>query len=246
MDSVERSMLDSRDHRGRKNRPMSEPAGNVLPIYFVADESGSMADQIDELNAGLASLLDAMAMQSVAAAKIRLSVVGFSDDAVCHLPVSDLREVERMPRLAVRGSTSYVAAFEYLRRTIPTDIATLRSAGYAVHRPAVFFLSDGLPNDGDQWEASLARLTGPDFPQRPNIVAFGIGTADPKVIVAIASKPDFAFQAAAGSDTGLAIAKFSEALTHSIVTSGQSLASGQAELQGTRPEGFVMAIDLLD
>ena len=36
------------------------PIARVLPIYFVADESGSMYPHVGELNQGLVSLLDAM------------------------------------------------------------------------------------------------------------------------------------------------------------------------------------------
>ena len=39
-----------------------EPRGNILPIYFVADESGSMGPDIAELNSGLQSLLNEIRM----------------------------------------------------------------------------------------------------------------------------------------------------------------------------------------
>jgi uncharacterized protein YegL len=61
---------------------MVEPKGSILLVYFVADESGSMGRNIDELNEGLASLHDSLQRESFAAAKIRLSVIGFSDTAV--------------------------------------------------------------------------------------------------------------------------------------------------------------------
>ena len=37
-----------------------EPRGTILPVYFVADESASMAPHIGELNDGLLSLQDAL------------------------------------------------------------------------------------------------------------------------------------------------------------------------------------------
>jgi uncharacterized protein YegL len=219
---------------------MSAPEASVLPIYFVADCSGSMAGEpIAEVNKGLASLLDALQSESMAAAKVRFCVIGFDSLARCHLEPEDLRNLESMPTLAAGGTTSYAAAFGELYRRLPTDVSNLKGAGYIVNRPAAFFLSDGVPNPGDGWEGVHASLTSPDFKQRPNVLAFGIGDADAETIKRVASKPDFAFVAARGVDTGQAIAKFIEALTNSVITSGRALASGQAALPIEKPEGFI-------
>lgn len=218
---------------------MNEPTGKVLPIYFVADESYSMKDDIGELNRGLVSLLDALQGQSMAAAKIRFCVIGFAADVVCHLEMSDLRTIERMPTLTTRGSTSYRAALIELRSRIPRDIAQLKHDGYVVHRPAVFFLTDGAPNDDDGWEESYAELTDPEFGQRPNILAFGIGDANAEVIKRVATAEQYAFIAAKGVDTGTAVVEFSKALTESMILSGHAVASGEAKVILEKPKGFI-------
>ncbi len=224
---------------------MGEPAGNVLPIYFVADESGSMAGDIGELNQGLLSLLDALQGEAMAAAKVRFCVMGFADDARCYLEPADLRDLESMPTLSARGSTSYAAAFRALRDRIPQDISNLKSQGFMVNRPAVFMLTDGEPNH-DGWESPYGDLTGEGFAQRPNILAFGIGNADASVIKQVATKDEYAFIAAAGVDTGKAIAEFIKALTQSVISSGQALASGQAALPVEKPDGFIsLAVDVV-
>ncbi len=224
---------------------VGEPAGNVLPIYFVADESGSMAGDIGELNQGLLSLLDALQGEAMAAAKVRFCVMGFADDARCYLEPADLRDLESMPTLSARGSTSYAAAFRALRDRIPQDISNLKSQGFMVNRPAVFMLTDGEPNH-DGWESPYGDLTGEGFAQRPNILAFGIGNADASVIKQVATKDEYAFIAAAGVDTGKAIAEFIKALTQSVISSGQALASGQAALPVEKPDGFIsLAVDVV-
>lgn len=221
---------------------MSEPKATILPVYFVADESYSMSNDVDDLNAGLASLLDALQGESMAAAKVRFCILGFSDTAACYLEPADLRQVEAMPELTARGSTSFASAFDALTTRIPQDIARLKSDGYLVNRPAVFFLTDGAPNPRDGWEAAHARLTS--FAARPNILAFGIGQANADVIRRVATSPNYAFITAAGTDTGVAISKFITALTQSVINSGQALASGQASLQVEKPENFVsLAVD---
>ncbi|WP_203217767.1 vWA domain-containing protein [Nocardia terpenica] len=216
---------------------MTEPKATILPVYFVADESYSMADDIEDLNSGLASLLDALHLASMAAAKVRFCVVGFSDTAVCHLEPTDLRNIDEMPRLTARGSTSFAAAFAALTARIPADIVELKADGYLVNRPAVFFLTDGAPNSGDPWQAARTRLT--EFAAHPNILAFGIGQANAEVIRQVATSPRFAFITATGTDTGAAISTFITALTQSVINSGQALASGHTSLQIQKPDNFL-------
>lgn len=218
---------------------MSEPAGNVLPVYFVADESGSMAGDIDQLNLGLVNLLDALHAESMAAAKVRFCVIGFADDAICYLEPSDLRDVEQMPRLDARGTTSYASVLRELHERIPRDVERLKADGYLVNRPAVFFLTDGVPNAGDGWREIYASLTDASFRARPNILAFGMGHADPDVVRHLATSEEYAFVTAAGVDTGKAIVSFVTALTQSVISSGHALASGDAELPVEKPEGFI-------
>lgn len=226
---------------------MVEPAGTVLPVYFVADCSGSMSGApIAEVNKGMSSLLDALQSESMAASKVRFCIIGFDDSALCHMEPTDLRHIESMPTLSAGGTTSYAAAFGALYQRLPLDVQDLKSQNYLVNRPAVFFLSDGAPNGGDGWEGIHGNLVAPDFRQRPNILSFGIGQADAATIKRVASKPEYAFAVAAGVDTGEAIAKFIEALTKSMITSGLALASGQGSLQIEKPEGYIsLAVDTI-
>jgi uncharacterized protein YegL len=217
---------------------MDEPKATILPVYFIADESNSMSNDIGELNRGLKSLLDALESEAMAASKVRFAVIGFADDAICYLPPTDLRRVETMPTLSARGGTSFTAAFDELTTRIPSDIHALKEQNYLVNRPAAFFLTDGEPNSGDGWEEALARLQS--IKARPNILAFGIGQADADVIRKVATKPEYAFIAAEGADTGKAISNLIQSLTQSVISSGSSLAAGQgAPLQIEQPPGFI-------
>lgn len=222
---------------------MVEPKGSILLVYFVADESGSMGRNIAELNDGLASLHDALQRESFAAARVRLSVIGFSETAFTYLEPADLRLLDGMPKLEAQTLTSYAAAFDQLAYRIGVDIPGLKAQGYTVHRPAVFFLTDGLPNGNEDWRSVRANLLAQ--PAAPNILAFGIGDADAATVSELATKPNFAFVAARGVDTGAAISEFLTSLTQSVISSGQALASGSAELQFEKPEGFTLAVDVV-
>ena len=220
-----------------------EPLGTLLPVYFVADESASMGPHIGELNHGLLSLQDAMQRDSFAAAKVRFSVIGFSDGAFTYLEPADLRSAPQLPELTAQGGTSYCAAFEELAYRISVDMPRLKGHGFGVHRPVVFFLTDGAPTDRQDWRAVRTRLLSQ--PAAPNILSFGIGEADPAVVGEIATKAEFALVADRRMDTGAAITEFLTSLTQSVISSGNAVASGSAELQFDRPEGFTLAVDLI-
>lgn len=220
-----------------------ERTGAILPIYFVADESASMSHLVGELNQGLVSLQDALQRESFAAAKVRFSVIGFSDDAFTYLEPADLRTAPHLPELTSRGRTSYCAAFQELIYRISVDVPRLKSYGFSVFRPAVFFLTDGAPTDQDDWRAVRTELLSQ--PAAPNILSFGIGDANPAIVHEIATRPEFALMAAHGVDTGVAITEFVASLTQSVISSGNAVASGSAELQFDKPEGFTLAVDLI-
>lgn len=224
---------------------MADNRGHLLPVYVLADESGSMTRHAAELNSGLASLCAALRSEPMIAAKVRLSVIGFSDGVAVRLSLADLRSTEILPELQIGGTTNYEAAFEDLLTRIPADVEALKKDGYLVHRPAVFFLSDGQPNPGN-WPDPHARLTDKTTtPAAPNIIACGVGQVDPTTILEVATHDDFAFVAVKAADIGASIAKFFVALTSSVIHSGQSLRSASPELVIEKPDGFHMAIDVV-
>src|SRR5436305_2822669 len=118
------------DQFGESGCRVVEPQGSILLVYFVADESGSMGRNIDELNAGLSSLHDSLQRESFAAARVRLSVIGFSDTAFTYLEPADLRVLQGMPVLTAQSLTSFAAAFDQLTYRIRVDIPSLKAQGY--------------------------------------------------------------------------------------------------------------------
>ncbi|MFL6114067.1 MAG: vWA domain-containing protein, partial [Catenulispora sp.] len=166
----------------------------------------------------------------------------FSDDVRVHLAVADMRVETNLPRVTVRGGTSYGAAFNDLAARIPADVEFLRSQGYKVHRPVVFFLSDGQPTDFN-WRRALAKLDKDHMKAAPNIIACGMGSAERKTIAEVATRPEFGFIAAKGTDLGRAISEFFQALTTSLIASSQALGSSDPRLVVTPPEGFTVVLD---
>jgi uncharacterized protein YegL len=226
--------------------PVPAPAGTVigqvLPMYFLGDESHSMAgDPIAAVNQGLIDLRDEVAKHPLIGKKVRFGIITFADTAETRLELSELSEDLVLPTLAPRGrGTSYASALEALRQTIPADVALLKGSGYQVHRPTVFFLSDGQPTDkSEKWRARLDELKDPGFRERPNVMAFGVGDADPDVIRELASAPRYGFMMTAGASTAGAIAEFAASMLNSMVASAERLDRGEQTIEFEKPEGFV-------
>lgn len=225
---------------------MADIKGQLLPVYIAADESGSMEPQAGELDAGMTSLHRALRGDPMVAAKMRLTVLGFSDRVSLRLPLADIRETPTPPRMRIGGTTSYRAVFEDLIRRIPADVEALKKQDYIVHRPVVFFLSDGAPNQGEDWTTPHATLTNRATTQSaPNIIACGVGDADAATILKVATQSQFAFVSMPGADIGAAISKFFIALTTSIVVSVPTFSTQNPTLVIDRPEQFTMAIDVV-
>jgi uncharacterized protein YegL len=223
----------------------AEPRARLLPVYVLADESHSMGRHVVELNRGLSQLHEALLSQPMAAAKVRFSIIGFSDDVKVRMSLADLRHTDRLPRLISRGRTHYGKAFADLRRRLPADVRRLKAQGFAVHRPAVFMLTDGQPND-TRWREQHRRLIDHEVtPGAPNVIACGVGSAHPETILELATRREFAFVALGGVDIGVAIADFCTALTHSIIRSAPARSAGPARLVVEQPAGFEMAIDVV-
>jgi uncharacterized protein YegL len=221
---------------------MQETRGDVIPIYFVGDESHSMENLIGQLNEALSKLRDAAAKQPAMGERVRFGIVTFAGDALCRLELYPLAHDIEMPTLACRdGGTSYHSVFVDLRQRLPADVATLKAAGYTVRRPLVFFLSDGQPTDEPEaaWRDSLEELKSKEFRERPHILAFGLGEARADTIRDVASAPQYAWKQADGTSAANAIAEFGRSLIESISKSADALARGGDDIHVPEPEGFV-------
>jgi uncharacterized protein YegL len=206
----------------------------ILPFYVVCDQSYSMADHLDALNDGLTQLHAAVGTDPVVADKTRFCLIGFSGTAEVLQPLCRPSDVIGLVGLATQAATSFGEAFTLLRETIDKDVAALRAEAHQVYRPAVFFLSDGHPTDPVTWPAAYERLVDPDWPARPNIIAFGIGDADAATIGRIGTFQ--AFMSHGGVSPAAALHGFARALTTSVVRSG---GDGELVLRvPTQVEGF--------
>ncbi len=210
-----------------------EVGSRLLPFYVVLDVSYSMGGaKLDALNTILPAVVDAITENPILADKVRLCLIDFSDDARVRMPLCDVLAQEDLPTLTVRGATSWAAAFRLLRSEIEANVHQLKADGYQVHRPAVFFLTDGLPTDtGHEWRAAFADLVGQKA--YPNIIPFGVSDADPRELQAVifpngGPKQMRMYLMDEGADAGKAISALAEVLVTSVLASGHSMSMGSS------------------
>ncbi len=206
----------------------------LLPFYVVVDVSYSMSGRkLQSANTIMPEIVDAIAQNPILSDKVRIGLVDFSDDARVQLPLCDVLEPSlTLPTLKVRGSTSYVAAFNLLRSEIAANIKQLKVDGYKVHRPAVFFLSDGEPTDKESaWKAAFADLVGDKA--YPNVIPFGVDDADARTLQALihpstGEKQMQMYLMEKGEDAAKAITSMAEIMITSVISSGHSMSQGQS------------------
>jgi uncharacterized protein YegL len=208
----------------------------VLPFYVLADVSYSMTQRIDgvspldQLNKLVLELKDALDENPILGDKVRFALVDFSDDAQTQIPLCDLMKVDThaIPVLQARGGTSFAAAFTTLRQQIDADVLQLKADGHKLHRPVVFFLTDGEPTDPDgDWQRAFADLTDPDFRARPNVVPFGVGDARKALLDQLAYPPAKmrSYVAKDGANPADAIRSMAELLISSVIASANAIAA---------------------
>lgn len=189
---------------------------HVLPLYLVYDESLSMMDHVDTLNDGLRELYGAVGADPAFAERVHICLIGFSEVPVLRRPLRRATDVPEDVSVRVeQAASNFGAVFTFLRRTITEDVRLLGSRDHRLHRPAVFFLSDGQPTDPVTWPPAFAALTDPAWVASPNVVAFGIGDADPAVIARIGTCR--AFIGRDGVSPGTALRALSRLLVESVV-----------------------------
>jgi uncharacterized protein YegL len=202
-----------------------------LPTYLVLDTSSSMEEHTELLNECLRSVHRAAYQDPDVSAFAHMSIIVFNSDPFLVLEMTDIRKVKKLPRLACSGLTEYAKAFNLVRERIDVDVPALVAANRHVLRPAVFFMTDGLPTDGMDpdakepnadhriWKASLNRLVDENWERHPHVVTFGFGQANESVLGMIATLRAFLAENPAGEDESESLKKVFTTLIKTLTAS---------------------------
>jgi len=216
---------------------MVRSGGRLLPFYLLIDVSASMASdgKLDAAEAIMPAIVEALARNPALQDKVRFGLVDFAGTASVRLPLCDVvRDGVGRPALTARDGTRYAAAFTVLRQQIEADVARLKADGFVVHRPTVWFISDGAPaDDPADWQAAFERLTtGKVY---PNVIPCGLDTTRPDVMGALvhpATGPrrTALYMMEPGSYPAKAVTSIAEIIISSAIQSGYRLGHGNPGL----------------
>jgi uncharacterized protein YegL len=208
----------------------------VMPFYIVCDVSGSMCGDMAVLNAGITDLCQEIMKDPVADDLSMLSIIAFDDTARTVVPLDFPTAVKLQP-LSCGGLTNYTSAFQEFHRAFEVDRKRLRGEGKRVHRPCVFFLTDGEPTSTDHGQV-FQQLFGYDPATRqgnaayPYLTPFGFRQATEATMKALAY-PNFGEKKGRYflAKQGVAISQLLKAMAGMIATS--VLSSSASATTGT-------------
>lgn len=142
-----------------------------LPVYIVADCSGSMAgDPIESVKSGIRSLHSELMGDPSAVESAFLSVITFDSSARQIVPLTDLQSFIP-PELTAGGTTALGAALKTLMSCIDTEVRTTTGEQKGDWKPLIFLLTDGNPTDS--WQAAADEMKA----RRVNVIAVACGEA---------------------------------------------------------------------
>ncbi|MGH3904518.1 MAG: vWA domain-containing protein [Pseudonocardiaceae bacterium] len=225
--------------------PAAAHRPDVIPIYVVIDRSTAVQPCVNELNAGLNSLFDALIAEPAVGGAVRLSVIGYADEVDIRLELATVQPGTERVQLSAHGPAHYAAAFEQLLDSIPRDVEQLKSQQPNVRRPQVLFLSGAQPTDESRWSSVYQRLVDRNQQRyAPEIVACGVGAARPETIARVATRRELAF-IAESAVLPTSVEQYFVFVTQQIVAYGRSVLDGLPGPVIFAPDGFRPACDLV-
>lgn len=214
----------------------------VVPVYVVVDESVSHPGYVEALNAGFGELPALVSRNPEESAAIRLALIGYAEDVAVRIPMTRITQASLVPAVQARVGCRLAPLLADLRDRITADVERFKAHELDVSRPTVVVLSATGVTDGGLWPAEHARLTDrAAFRYAPNIVACGVGRADPGLVAGLASRPGQAFVAAGGEDLESSVRAFTAFVARFIASWSHDSLTGQASGALDRPAGFAEA-----
>jgi uncharacterized protein YegL len=144
-----------------------------LPVYILADRSGSMSGEaIVAVNQGLQFLKNDLENEPRAVESIWISVISFGGRASVDVPLTELLSFIP-PTLNADGSTPLGEALRLLNQAIDHDIILGSGQHTGDYKPLVFLFTDGEPTD--EWRSAAHDVKQRAQAKTANIIAIGCG-----------------------------------------------------------------------
>lgn len=156
-----------------------------LPVYLLLDISGSMqGTKIVAVNNGVTLIYQELMGDPRSASTVHISVITFAEQAY-QMPMVPITQFTP-PQLSASGSTALGGALHLLNESLDRDLIANQPGRKGDYKPLVFLLTDGMPTD--HWNDEATRLSARQSSKPVNVIGLAIGDdADEAVIRQIAS-----------------------------------------------------------
>jgi len=144
------------------------------PLVLLVDTSGSMANDLPDVAAGLASLRAALVRDTVARNRVELVVVTFGGTVTVHGDFGEAAVFEP-PTLSASGDTPMAAAITQALDLLEAKKQAYRASGLDYYRPLIFLLTDGEPTDLPGWPEAVRRVREAERDRK--LVVMSVGTS---------------------------------------------------------------------
>ncbi|MCQ2377802.1 MAG: VWA domain-containing protein [Victivallaceae bacterium] len=138
------------------NLDVNNPAPRC-PVILLLDTSGSMCNDMDELNAALRQFLRETAADEAASRSVELEVITFDNSAEVAMPFTAIADVDPEPDPLVSGGiTAMGAALQLATEHLRERRKLYKTNGISSYKPWVILMTDGGPND--DWESAAQEM----------------------------------------------------------------------------------------
>ncbi len=135
-----------------------------LPVYILADRSGSMdGEPIVAVNQGMQFLKSELESDPTAVNTVWLSLISFGGDATLDVPLTELMAFYP-PTLQAGGPSRLVPALELLGQCLETDILPTTAQRFGDYRPNAFLFLGSEPVDECRAAVEALRRKHPKWP----------------------------------------------------------------------------------
>ncbi|WP_454697834.1 vWA domain-containing protein [Arthrobacter humicola] len=212
----------------------------VMPFYLILDQSGSMNADLGTLRQAVEQLIAELRSDPETDDTALLGVISFGSSAQVTIPLSRLSSIGTVPQLTSLGGTNFSAAWHKYDEVFRADKKAIRAKNGQIHRPCVFFLTDGEPGDRHQFRDVFLTTQGKNATKGwPYVVAYGFRTAPADVLKDIAY-PDFGEKLGQwfllkDNNAKAVIEQIKTLINQTIVQATSTNAMGQRDLQAAQP-----------
>lgn len=185
-----------------------------LACVLLLDTSGSMQTNsaIDRLNTAVAAFREQCSADDALRRSLDIAVVSFATDVNVLQEFTPVTEM-MAPRLEADGQTSMGLALNTAIDLLERRKSQYREIGVPYHRPWIFMISDGAPND--DWAPAFRRVNDMQVQKKLELWAVGVPGYDQDVLTSLTKR-------VIGLDENLQFAPLFEWLSNSLSRRSQS------------------------